>query len=261
MAQQTVSLLERGKADDSTLRTIKKVAAPLGITVGVVLRWKGPELDRLLDARHAGLVKAVVSRLGEGWQVVVEYTFNRYGDRGSVDVLAWHASARALLLIEVKSELDSVEAVLRSMNTKSRVVPELLANDPGWHAKSIASILVLPDESTARPAVDRMSPVFDVSFPGRTVAIRRWLRKPAEHLRGVWFLADTRTRRVARNPGSAGRVCHPGRIGIHAREEAAPSTQGPTVTPHRPNLQPTRLPGVADGNGRGSAPDTTARRS
>jgi transcriptional regulator with XRE-family HTH domain len=136
VAQQTVSLLERGKADGSTLRTIKKVAAPLGITVDLVLRWRGPELDRLVDARHARLVKAVVSRLGADWEVGVEYTFNHYGDRGSVDVLAWHAGARALLLIEVKSELDSLEAVLRSMGVKARVVPGLLARAAGPRNRS-----------------------------------------------------------------------------------------------------------------------------
>lgn len=76
VTQQTVSLLERGKADGSTLRTIQKVAGPLGITGDLVLRWKGPELDRLMDARHARLVKAVVSRLGPDWSVVAEYTFN-----------------------------------------------------------------------------------------------------------------------------------------------------------------------------------------
>jgi hypothetical protein len=55
-------------------------------------------------------VKTVVSRLGGSWQVVVEYTFNHYGDRGSVDVVAWHAGAGALLLVEVKSEPDGLES-------------------------------------------------------------------------------------------------------------------------------------------------------
>jgi hypothetical protein len=220
VAQQTVSLLERGMADGSTLRTIQKVAAPLGITVDLVLRWKGPELDRLIDARHARLVKAVVSRLGPDWSVGAEYTFNHYGDRGSVDVLAWHAGARALLLIEVKSELDSLEAVLRSMDMKTRVVPALLARERGWPAQSIASVLVLPDESVARRAVARLSPVFDVALPARTILVRQWLGKPAVHLRGVWFLADTPTRRALRNPGSAGLVWTGRGPRSHAQSEA-----------------------------------------
>ena len=218
VAQQTVSLLERGKAEDSPLRLVKEVAAPLGITVDLILRWKGPELDRLADARHARLVKAVVARLGADWQVVVEYTFNHYGDRGSVDVLAWHAGARILLLIEVKSELDGLESVLRSMDVKLRVVPPLVARERGWRVKSLGSVLVLPDESTTRRTVARMSPIFDVALPTRTVAIRQWLLKPVGSLRGVWFLADTPTRRALRNPGSGGRVRHSSRAVFHAHD-------------------------------------------
>jgi transcriptional regulator with XRE-family HTH domain len=216
VAQQTVSLLERGKFEDSTLHAIEKVVAPLGITVGLDLRWKVPELDRLADFRHAELVKAVASRLGPEWQVLVEYTFNHYGDRGSVDILAWNAAAGALLIVEVKSELDGLESVLRSMDTKVRVVPSLIARERGWRARSIGSVLVLPDESTARRAIARMDPVFDVALPARTVAVRRWLQSPAGPLRGTWFLAATPTRRVVRNPGSGGRVCHPRRAAVHA---------------------------------------------
>lgn len=220
VAQQTVSLLERGKASDATLRTVKQVAAPLGITVDLILRWKGPELDRLVDARHAGIVKAVVSRLAPEWQTVVEYTFNPYGDRGSVDVLAWHAAARVLLLVEVKSEPDSLESVLRSMDVKVRVVPPLIARERGWRVRSLGAVLVLPDETTARRAVARMSPIFDVALPARSVAVRGWLREPACPMRGIWFLADTPTRRVVRNPGSAGRVCRPRGAYVHAQSGA-----------------------------------------
>jgi transcriptional regulator with XRE-family HTH domain len=221
VAQQTVSLLERGMADDATLRTIKKAAAPLGVTVDLVLRWNGPELDRLLDARHARLVKAVVSRLGVDWQVAVEYTFNHFGDRGSVDVVAWHAGATALLLVEVKSELDGLETVLRPMDVKARAVPPLLARERGWRVRWLGSVLVLPDEAMARRAVERMGPVLDVALPARTVAARRWLRVPAGPLRAIWFVADTPDRRVARNPGSGGRVCHPARTVGHAQGDAA----------------------------------------
>ena len=37
----------------------------------------------------------VAATRASGWEVLVEYGFNHYGDRGSVDVLAWHAGSRA----------------------------------------------------------------------------------------------------------------------------------------------------------------------
>jgi hypothetical protein len=106
------------------------------------------------------------------------------------------------------------------MDVKTRVVPPLLARERGWRVRWLGSVLVLPDEATARRAVAWMSSVFDVALPTRTVAVRRWLREPAGPLRGIWSLADTPGRRVVRNPGSAGRVRRPQRSPLHAREEA-----------------------------------------
>lgn len=126
--------------------------------------------------------------------------------RGSVDILAWPGASRILVLIEVKSELDGPESVLRPMDVKLRVVPKLVARERGWRAVACGSVLVLPDEATARRAVERLRLVFDVALPARTVAIRRWLREPSGPLCGIWFVADTPGRRVIRNPGSAGRV-------------------------------------------------------
>jgi transcriptional regulator with XRE-family HTH domain len=208
VSQETVSRIERGVADSATLHTIRRVTAPLGITVDLVFRWNGPELERLVDARHARLVNKVVSGFGPEWQVVVEYTFNSYGDRGAVDVLAWHATARIVLLVEIKSEFVGLESVLRSMDVKVRVVPSLVARERGWRARAVGSVLVLPDEATARRVVSRLAPVLDVALPARTVAVRRWLRAPVGPLRGVWFLADTPGRCAIRNPGSAGRIRH-----------------------------------------------------
>ena len=243
VSQQTVSLLERGNADSATLRLIKEVAAPLGITVDLALRWKGPELDRLADARHARIVAAVVAKLGPAWEVILEYSFNHYGDRGAVDVLAWHAAARALVIFEIKSELDGVETVLRPMDVKARVVPSVIARERRWKVDTVGLVLVLPDESVTRRAVARMENVFDVALPGRTVAVRRWLREPGGAIRGLWFLADTPTRRAIRNPGSGGRVVRSKLSSTHAqvRADAPLPTAPPTDSRPRPaSNTPTR---------------------
>jgi transcriptional regulator with XRE-family HTH domain len=217
VSQQTVSTIECGHSESSTLRLIRQVAAPLGITVDLALRWRGPDLDRLADERHARIVKAVVDRLSSDWQVSVEYTFNHFGDRGSVDVLATNCAAGAILLVEVKSELDGIESLLRPMDVKARVVPTLVAAQTGWRARSVASVLVLPDETSSRRAVDRMASVFDAALPSRTVAVRQWLAKPVGSLHAVWFLAETPNRGAIRNPGGAGRVRNPTDASSHAR--------------------------------------------
>jgi transcriptional regulator with XRE-family HTH domain len=186
ISQQTVSSIELGHADDTALRTIRRLAAPLGITVELDLKWRGPEFDRLDDARHAAIVRAVVARFGPEWEIVVEYTFNHFGDRGSVDVLAWHAARSALLLIEIKSELDSLEAVLRSMDVKVRVVPPLVAAQQGWRLSALGSVLVLPDESSSRRCGcrdgRRVQRGPSSSHSGRSEVARGTGRCPTRHL-------------------------------------------------------------------------------
>jgi DNA-binding XRE family transcriptional regulator len=206
VAQQTVSAVENGRAGDMSVRTVRQICAALGICVELDLKTRGPDLGGLADARHASLVAAVVALLGPAWRSVPEYSFNEYGDRGSVDVLAWNAAAGALLLIEVKSEIVDLQATLRSMDVKARVLPGVVRRDHLWRPGAVGSVLVLPDESTARRQVASHSPAFDAALPARTVAVRRWVRAPSDNLRGLWFLADTPARRAIRNPGSRGRV-------------------------------------------------------
>ena len=62
---------------------------------------------------------------------MVEYTFNHYGERGSVDVVAYHAGHRALLIVEVKTRLTDLQAFLASFGRKLRVVPALVRDDRG----------------------------------------------------------------------------------------------------------------------------------
>jgi transcriptional regulator with XRE-family HTH domain len=204
--QQTVSELERGRAGELTVAMVRQVCRALEVTVLLAPRSRGPEPDRLLDARHARLVQAGIGLLSADWVVVPEYTFNRYGDRGSVDVLAWHAAARALLLVEVKSELRDVQAMLRSMDVKARVVPGIVSGERGWRPSIVGSVLLLPGESAARRSVAGLGRVFEAALPARTVEVRRWICRPSGGLRGIWFVADTPTRRVIRNPGGSGRV-------------------------------------------------------
>ena len=66
-----------------TLDAIDGLAAALGATTDLALRWQGEGMDRLLDEGHARLVDAVVRRLvALGWDVAVEVSFSRYGERG-----------------------------------------------------------------------------------------------------------------------------------------------------------------------------------
>ena len=165
-------------------------------------RWRGGELPRLVDARHAALVEQVVARLASRrWEVAVEYTFSKFGERGSVDVIGWRAAERALVIVEVKSELDDMQNMLSVLDRKVRLVPPLVATDRGWTAAVVGVILVLPEGSTFRDGVARFQATFAAALPSRAVEIRSWIAQPGpSSLRGTWFfrLSGSSTRMEGR---------------------------------------------------------------
>ena len=122
VSRSAVGRIERGHADRVTVATLDKVAAALGGRVTCRLTWNGEGLDRLLDAEHAAIVEAVVRALrAADWLVATEVSFSIYGERGSIDVLAFHPSARVLLVVEVKSVVPDVQATLVTLDRKERV--------------------------------------------------------------------------------------------------------------------------------------------
>ena len=231
ISRQTVSRLERGRIDRLTVASVRRICRALDTSIQLTPKSRGSDPDRLLDARHARLVQTAIAALGPGWLAVPEYSFNRYGDRGSVDVLAWQPAAEALLLIEAKSELHDVQETLRSMDVKARVLPGIVAGERGWRPRSVASVLLLPAESTARRSVDRLESVFGAALPSRTADVRRWIRLPSGSLRGVWFVADARTRGVIRNPGSPGRIRRTEPASVHAHGAASRAPRGASEAP------------------------------
>jgi hypothetical protein len=183
-----VSLVERGGLERTSLRVIRRVATAVGVSLPFDPRWRGVDLARLMDARHARMVETVIERLGAlGWEARPEHTFSVYGERGSIDVFAWLPERRALLVVEVKSQVADVQGLLSALDRKRRLAPKL-ALGLGWRPLVIATVVVLPSEHRARSAVARHSAIFDAAYPARSVEVRRWLRQPDGDLCGVWFL-------------------------------------------------------------------------
>ena len=46
------------------------------------------------------------------WVVRPEVSFSIYGERGVIDVLAWHPARRAILVIELKTELVDINELM-----------------------------------------------------------------------------------------------------------------------------------------------------
>ena len=222
VSQTLVSAVERGHVDGISVGTIRNVVGALGVRMELELRWRSGAIDRLLDERHAVLVGRTVLLLRRrGWATDVEVSYAHYGERGSIDVLAWHEPSRTLLVVEVKSALMSVEATLRKLDEKARLAPAIVASRQERPA-CVSRLVILPATTTARRAVARHAAVLDAALPERGGTLRMWLREPSGSVRGLLFVAFSsqviggracshppRVRRAAPRTAACGRVHRP----------------------------------------------------
>jgi transcriptional regulator with XRE-family HTH domain len=190
VSRSVVARIETGHGDRVTFQTLASIVGGLGATVSVRILWHGEGLDRLLDAAHADMTERVLRILRElEWQADPEVSFNVRGERGTIDILAFHPPSGSLLVIEIKSVVPDLQAMLGMLDRKVRVAAELAAAR-GWRVHDVSKVLVLPDDRTTRRRVERHGATFDAALPARTAEVRRWLKAPPGRLAGIVFLTD-----------------------------------------------------------------------
>ena len=189
LSQSVVSLIERGRLDRVSIEKIRRVARELDADLVIQVRWRGGDLDRLLDEGHAGIVGAMVEALSRlDWRVRTEVSYSEYGERGSIDILAWHEPTRSLLVLEMKTELTSIEETLRKHDEKVRLAPKIARDQCGWVASATSRLLVLPNLATPRRRVQRQAAVLAAAYPARGRSVRSWLASPIEAIDGLMFI-------------------------------------------------------------------------
>lgn len=192
VSQELISLIERGHGDRVAFRTIIEMAKALDARVGVQLRWRAGDLDRLLDAGHALISGAMIERLlGDGWEARVEVTYSTHRAAGSIDILAWHRETRSLLVIEIKTEVASSEATLRKFDEKARLAAAIAAERFGWNAATVSRLLVIEDGPTNRRRMRGAIALFDAALPTGGREASAWLRRPSGSISGRLFLSPS----------------------------------------------------------------------
>jgi transcriptional regulator with XRE-family HTH domain len=196
VAASTVSRLERGHLDACTFGTASRVAAALDVRLDVVPRWRGGELDRLLNAGHSAMHEQVARLFASmpAWRFVPEASFSVYGERGAIDVLAWHEARRMLLVVELKTEIVDVQALVGSVDRKRRLATTV-GVQRGWAVRNArtSAWVVVADTRTNRARLAAHVALLRAVFPldGRT--IRRWLPDPLVPVGALSFLQIDRT--------------------------------------------------------------------
>ena len=191
VSQKAVSEIELGRLEAVGLNKIRRIAAVLDVWVSLQASWGGGQGDRLLDRAHAHLVNVIAGILERsGWTLHPEFTFNHFGDRGSVDILAWHAATRILLIVEVKSTLTDLQDLLAALSRKVRVVPAIAHQTLGWEPLHVAQLLFVGDTKGNRTVVSRHAAIFDAAFPMRSRVARTWVSRPASAISALWFASS-----------------------------------------------------------------------
>lgn len=231
----TISRVERGHVGALAVDTLLGVAAALEIRIDFMPRWRGGDLDRMLGAGHSRMHEQVARLFRHlvAWVAVPEVSFAVYGERGVIDLLAFHAARRKLLVIELKTQLVDVQELLSAVDRYRRLAPRLAA-ERGWHVTQADTWVVLRDTTTNRRRVAAHATVLRSALPHDGRTLRGWLREPQGRLAALTFLPDS-------HPGTA-RSSSTGRHRVRLprpRSGAVPGTRerastDPTLPPNGP---------------------------
>ena len=205
IARSVVSTIERGHLDRSTVGTIRRIGLALDIRVDMVPRWRAGELDRLLNAAHSTLHESVIRYFGTvpGWTVVPEVSFSIWGERGVIDILAWHAATRTLLVIELKTDIVDVNALVGGVDRKARLAARI-AGERGWDPSTVSCWVIVTHDKTNQRRIEAHRAMLRAAFPADGRKMRSWVRRPDSPVRALsmWATIDS----ANATPGRSHRV-------------------------------------------------------
>ena len=193
VSQATVWRAERGRLSELTLTSIRRICAALEIRVELVPRGRGADLDRMLSARHSALHESVARALARdfpAWAISSEVSFSIWGERGVIDLLLWHPQRRALLIIELKTELVDVGELMGTMDRRRRLAVQI-AEDRGWFPRTVSTWVVLAESRTNERRVAAHRTVLRNAYPADGRQMRRWLADPEGLIAALSFWSET----------------------------------------------------------------------
>ena len=188
--RSVVSAIERGHLENVSIGTLLEIARALEIQVTFGTRWRAGDLDRLVSGRHSRLHEAVGRWFATAlpdWILAPEVSFSFFGERGVIDILAWHPVRRALLVIELKTDLADVNELIGTMDRRRRLAWDI-AKERGWEPLTVSTWVLVAGGRTNRARISAHRTLIRTAFPvdGRTVA--GWLRRPDReiHALSLW---------------------------------------------------------------------------
>lgn len=180
LSQAWVSVVEAGKVKDLTFDAATRLVEAMGarLVVGVDPPFLG-DRRRQRDAAHVRSVSYVERRLERaGWLVAREVEIGGDRSRGWIDLLAFHAAAGVVLVIEVKTEIHDLGSIERSMGWYEREA-WAAARRIGWRPRAVTGLLVLLATATNDQRARANRAAFEQGFPARAADLARIVAAPA----------------------------------------------------------------------------------
>lgn len=197
ISRQMVAAVQAGNANP-TLSVLVDLLDGVGVDVEIVVRRTGVVIaSRQHDGAHATCSSYIQRRLqSAGWQVRREVRIDSGRYHGWIDLLAFHESSGTLLVIEIKTRIDDLGAIERSMDWYVRE-GRAAARGLGWRPTRVVPWLLAlaTDEVESQLRTNRTA--IDSAFPIRAPAMDLLVGQPGADMspgRGI-ALVDPRSRR------------------------------------------------------------------
>lgn len=210
LSAATLGRHERGRA--VSMDRLRQHAAAFELRVEFSVSGRSAEVPRLRDDEHAAIASGVAGVFAaDGWQVQPEASYNEWGERGRIDLLAHrpHRTDPILAVIEVKTDIGDLQALLGSLNVQQRLAPAV-ARRLGWGSPRMVTILAVAATSRNRNLVSSHLPLFatfrrsalrrHVPALGATDHLLLWV-PPSAAERTRWLAGRRRVRRPASHTG------------------------------------------------------------
>jgi transcriptional regulator with XRE-family HTH domain len=178
-SQAAISRLESGAAAYLDVRLASAALDLLGIRMqldGATLGLVGRREQRdLVHSRCCGHVTRRLSRLGWDARQEVEIGTGRY--RGWVDVLAFRPTDRCVVCVEIKTEIDDIGRIQRTLTWYERET-WTAARRLGWQPRTVGSALLILSSTENDARVRSNRDVLGQTFPARARDLASWLATP-----------------------------------------------------------------------------------
>jgi transcriptional regulator with XRE-family HTH domain len=198
VSRATISRLERGHPGTFSLDTLRRVAGALDIRVDLVARWRAGDLDRLLNAKHSQLHELVARWFANelpAWVLAPEVSYAIYREHGVIDIVAWHPGRRAILVIELKTDIVDVNQLIGKVGEKARLIREIV-RDRDWNPLTVSTWVIVAPGRTNRARLAAHQAVLRAAFPADGRGMRRWLADPDGAMAGLSMWTETPVRRL-----------------------------------------------------------------